>query len=84
MQFAGSHFLKKKGIPQGSIISSFLCNYFYAAMEKEHLPYYGKDEVSMPTPKAHDGAESLCGHSFKENHGVNTENNTLRKCCKSI
>ncbi|XP_071797904.1 telomerase reverse transcriptase-like [Asterias amurensis] len=47
VKFAGSHFLKKKGIPQGSIISSFLCNYFYAAMEKEHLPYYGKDELLM-------------------------------------
>ena len=32
-------FRQKRGIPQGSVLSSLLCNFFYAAFEKEHLGF---------------------------------------------
>ncbi|CEJ86084.1 hypothetical protein VHEMI04004 [[Torrubiella] hemipterigena] len=34
---------QKKGIPQGSVISSFLCNYFYADLERRHLPFLAEE-----------------------------------------
>ncbi len=33
----GRYFLQGVGIPQGSILSTLLCNYYYAGMEREHL-----------------------------------------------
>lgn len=30
---------QRKGIPQGSVLSSFLCNYFYADLEAKHLGF---------------------------------------------
>lgn len=33
------YFRQKAGIPQGSVISSLLCNYFYADLEKKHLDF---------------------------------------------
>ncbi|XP_038051267.1 telomerase reverse transcriptase-like [Patiria miniata] len=47
VKFGGRHYLRKKGIPQGSIVSSLLCNYFYAAMETECLPPIGQDELML-------------------------------------
>ncbi|OAF54483.2 hypothetical protein VC83_09002 [Pseudogymnoascus destructans] len=35
---------QKKGIPQGSVISSLLCNYFYADLEAKHLSFLNPDE----------------------------------------
>ncbi|KAL8770748.1 MAG: hypothetical protein Q9209_003615 [Squamulea sp. 1 TL-2023] len=32
-------FRQKEGIPQGSVLSSLLCNCFYAKLESEHLPF---------------------------------------------
>ncbi|PFH59674.1 hypothetical protein XA68_12026 [Ophiocordyceps unilateralis] len=32
-------FRQSRGIPQGSILSSFLCNYFYADLERRHLGF---------------------------------------------
>ncbi|KAL8731786.1 MAG: hypothetical protein Q9166_003233 [cf. Caloplaca sp. 2 TL-2023] len=32
-------FRQKSGIPQGSVLSSLLCNCFYAQLEAEHLPF---------------------------------------------
>ncbi|KAL7960876.1 hypothetical protein V8C34DRAFT_312267 [Trichoderma compactum] len=40
------YYRQKKGIPQGSILSTFLCNYFYADLEAQHLGFL-------------DGADSL-------------------------
>ena len=37
-------FRQKAGIPQGSILSSLLCNYFYAELEKESLGFLEKDQ----------------------------------------
>ncbi|KAL5345486.1 Telomerase reverse transcriptase [Pseudogymnoascus australis] len=34
---------QKKGIPQGSVISSLLCNYFYADLETKHLSFLNAD-----------------------------------------
>jgi telomerase reverse transcriptase len=34
---------QKKGIPQGSVISSLLCNYFYADLEAKHLSFLNPD-----------------------------------------
>ncbi|KAG8165152.1 hypothetical protein KVR01_005427 [Diaporthe batatas] len=33
------YYRQKNGIPQGSVISSLLCNYFYADLEKKELPF---------------------------------------------
>lgn len=33
------YFRQKLGIPQGSVISSHLCNYFYADLERKHLAF---------------------------------------------
>ncbi|KAJ3526128.1 hypothetical protein NM208_g11338 [Fusarium decemcellulare] len=33
------YYRQKVGIPQGSVLSSFLCNYFYADLEKQHLDF---------------------------------------------
>ena len=41
----GKKFYRQKaGIPQGSILSSLLCNYFYADLEREYLGFLNKDE----------------------------------------
>ncbi|CAD6591538.1 MAG: hypothetical protein ASARMPREDX12_005212 [Alectoria sarmentosa] len=37
-------FRQKAGIPQGSILSSLLCNYFYAELERESLGFLEGDE----------------------------------------
>ncbi|OPB46795.1 telomerase reverse transcriptase [Trichoderma guizhouense] len=33
------YYRQKKGIPQGSVLSTFLCNYFYADLEAQHLGF---------------------------------------------
>lgn len=33
------YYRQKTGIPQGSVLSSFLCNYFYADLEMQHLAF---------------------------------------------
>lgn len=41
----GKNFFRQKaGIPQGSVLSSLLCSYFYAELEKEHLGFLNADE----------------------------------------
>lgn len=37
-------FRQKTGIPQGSVLSSLLCNYFYAELERECFGFLQKDE----------------------------------------
>lgn len=37
-------FRQKAGIPQGSVLSSLLCNYFYAELEKECLGFLAEDQ----------------------------------------
>lgn len=39
---------QKEGIPQGSVVSSLLCNYFYADLEAKHLSFLqGKDTLLL-------------------------------------
>ncbi|VUC33904.1 unnamed protein product [Clonostachys rosea] len=39
---------QKRGIPQGSVVSSFLCNYFYADLEAHHLQFLnGTDSILL-------------------------------------
>ncbi|KAK4681468.1 Telomerase reverse transcriptase [Podospora pseudoanserina] len=38
------HYRQKSGIPQGSVISSALCNYFYADLERTHLSFLFSDD----------------------------------------
>jgi telomerase reverse transcriptase len=38
-QVGSKLFRQKRGIPQGSKISSLLCSFFYAALEREHLAF---------------------------------------------
>ena len=41
----GKRFFRQKlGIPQGSVLSSHLCNYFYADLEQKHLGFLQPDE----------------------------------------
>ena len=43
----GKKFFKQKaGIPQGSVLSSLMCNYFYAELEREYLSFL-KDNESI-------------------------------------
>ena len=37
-------FRQKAGIPQGSVLSSLLCNLYYAEFEKEHLAFIHEEE----------------------------------------
>ncbi|KAG6228390.1 hypothetical protein E4U26_001037 [Claviceps purpurea] len=37
--FGKKYYRQKRGIPQGSVLSSFLCNYFYADLERTHLGF---------------------------------------------
>ena len=40
----GKKFYRQKyGVPQGSVLSSLLCNCFYARLEAEHLPFVVED-----------------------------------------
>jgi telomerase reverse transcriptase len=40
------YYRQKTGIPQGSVLSSFLCNYFYADLERRHLDFLnGRDSL---------------------------------------
>lgn len=42
------YYRQKKGIPQGSILSTFLCNYFYADLEVQHLDFLdGPDSLLL-------------------------------------
>jgi len=41
------YYRQKTGVPQGSVVSSLLCNYFYADMEKHCLSFLGGDEGSL-------------------------------------
>ncbi|PBP22858.1 putative telomerase reverse transcriptase protein [Diplocarpon rosae] len=40
---------QKSGIPQGSVVSSLLCNYFYADLEKAHLAFLREGEDAKRT-----------------------------------
>lgn len=39
VKFGKKFYRQKKGIPQGSVISSLLCNFFYANLESMHLDF---------------------------------------------
>jgi telomerase reverse transcriptase len=42
------YYRQKKGIPQGSVLSTFLCNYFYADLEAQHLDFLdGPDSLLL-------------------------------------
>jgi telomerase reverse transcriptase len=38
---------QKRGIPQGSILSSILCNFFYGDMEREKLDFLDRDSILL-------------------------------------
>ncbi|RFU33620.1 hypothetical protein B7463_g2724, partial [Scytalidium lignicola] len=39
VKIGNKFYRQKEGIPQGSVLSSFLCNYFYADLEANHLSF---------------------------------------------
>lgn len=41
------YYRQKRGIPQGSVLSSLLCNYFYADLEKKHLGFLLKPDCLL-------------------------------------
>lgn len=42
-----NYYRQKAGIPQGSVISSMLCNYFYADLEKTQLSFLRADDCLL-------------------------------------
>ena len=40
------YYLQTQGIVQGSMVSTLLCNYYYGAMERDHLQLHS-DELLM-------------------------------------
>lgn len=44
----GNHYYRQKqGIPQGSIVSSLLCSYFYSEMEREIMGFVNTDQTIL-------------------------------------
>lgn len=41
------YYRQKDGIPQGSVLSSILCNYFYADLELQRLPFLRADDCLL-------------------------------------
>lgn len=77
----GNRFFRQKaGIPQGSVLSSLLCNFFYAELEKEHLGFINEDEsilvrliddfLLITTNKDHAERFSQIMHEGIEKYGV--------------
>lgn len=73
-------FRQKAGIPQGSVISSLLCNYFYAELEKECLGFLEEEQsvllrliddfLLITTNKSHAKKFLQVMHDGVENYGV--------------
>ena len=73
-------FRQKVGIPQGSVLSSLLCNFFYAQLEKEYLGFINADEsillrliddfLLITTNKDHAQRFSHIMHGGVEEYGV--------------
>ena len=77
----GKKFFRQKfGIPQGSILSSLLCNYFYAELERETLGFLKDDEsvllrliddfLLITTNKEHAKAFLKIMHDGNQKYGV--------------
>jgi telomerase reverse transcriptase len=47
VKFGRKYFRQRNGIPQGSVLSSLLCNLFYAEMEREILGFLQSDEALL-------------------------------------
>lgn len=41
------YYRQKQGIPQGSVVSSLLCNLFYASFERARLDFLGEDSLLL-------------------------------------
>ena len=73
-------FRQKEGIPQGSILSSLLCNYFYAQLEEENLGFLEVGEsilmrliddfLLITTNKAHARQFLQIMHNGVQDYGV--------------
>ena len=46
-QIGKKYYEQKTGIPQGSVLSSILCNFFYADLEREKLSFIAADGDSL-------------------------------------
>lgn len=47
-QIGNSFFRQAKGIPQGSVVSTYLCSLFYADMERKHLAFTQQPDSVRP------------------------------------
>ncbi|KAG6001439.1 hypothetical protein E4U21_004328 [Claviceps maximensis] len=47
VKFGKKYYRQKRGIPQGSVLSSFLCNYFYADLERKHLGFLSESDCLL-------------------------------------
>ncbi|MCJ1391128.1 hypothetical protein MMC18_003990 [Xylographa bjoerkii] len=74
-------FRQKQGIPQGSVLSSILCNFFYAEFEKECLDFLNKsdslllriidDFLLITTNRSHAIRFIQIMHEGNEKYGIN-------------
>lgn len=47
VKFRGKYFRQRNGIPQGSVLSTLLCNLFYAEMERDILGFLDSDDALL-------------------------------------
>ncbi|PHH87076.1 hypothetical protein CDD83_9337 [Cordyceps sp. RAO-2017] len=47
VRFGRKYFRQSRGIPQGSVLSSSLCNYFYADLEMRHLGFLSSPDCLL-------------------------------------
>jgi telomerase reverse transcriptase len=47
VKIGNRHYRQKDGIPQGSVLSSLLCNFFYGDMERKHLGFTKDDGSAL-------------------------------------
>lgn len=47
VKFGNRFFRQRTGVPQGSVLSSWLCNYFYADLESRHLYFLQKPDCLL-------------------------------------
>lgn len=47
VKMGNKFYRQKQGIPQGSVLSSYLCNYFYADLEASHLSFLRDEDCLL-------------------------------------
>lgn len=79
------YYRQKKGIPQGSILSSLLVNMFYAKMEREELGFEsGQHKPSNSSPSSGESDESLLARYVDDFLLVTTSKSTANRFLNTL